>query len=74
MNKKTKLIFGFQDTRGNKEDFALTPYLFLIDVKGDFFKRILGLGICWGYYAVYISVGINVPPTTKTFYNHSKKP
>jgi hypothetical protein len=51
---------GFQDTRTNKEDFAITPYLFF--VKAAVGKvLILGIGVCWGYYAGYIGLIWNKP-------------
>ena len=51
---------GLMDTRTNKEDFALTPFLFLVDFKGDVI-RVVGLGVCWGHYSVYVGIGKNVP-------------
>lgn len=51
-------IGGFQDTRTNKEDFALTPYLFGVWATGKIIK-VRGIGICWGYYSIYLGlVGI----------------
>jgi hypothetical protein len=59
-SKKIRLIGGFQDTRTNKEDFALSPYLFGVWVTGKIVK-IRGIGICWGYYSVYLALGFNIP-------------
>ena len=58
--KKNRLIGGFQDTRTNKEDFALTPYLFGVWVNEGIIK-FRGMGICWGYYSVYLALGYNLP-------------
>jgi hypothetical protein len=65
---KTRYSFigGFQDTRTNKEDFALTPYLFVVWVTGEVIK-VRGIGICWGYYAVYLALGWNIPPNYPSF-------
>jgi len=61
-----RFIGGFQDTRTNGEDFALTPYLFAVWVTGKNFK-VRGLGICWGYYSVYLGLGWNIPPNYPSF-------
>ena len=55
-----KIVSGFQDTRKNKEDFALTPYLFGILVKEKLIK-VYGIGLCWGFYSIYIGIGFNIP-------------
>lgn len=54
-----KLIGGFQDTRTNKEDFALTPFLFGVWYRGVF--TICGIGLCWGWYSAYLGIGFNIP-------------
>jgi len=61
-----RFIGGFQDTRTNNEDFALTPYLFGVWVTGEKIK-VCGLGICWGYYSVYLGLGRNIPSSYPTF-------
>lgn len=61
-----RLIGGFQDTRTNKEDFALTPYFFGVWVTGEVIK-VRGLGICWGYYSVYLGLGWNIPKSYPSF-------
>ena len=66
---KVDLVGGFQNTRKHKEDFALTPYLFNVWYSGDV-VTIAGLGICWGYYAVYLGLGFNVPPEFAKFRIH----
>ena len=66
-----RTLFGFKDTRKNKEDFALTPYLFSVVMKGVCIK-IFGIGLCWGYYSVYIGLGFNLPKNYKTFIIHDK--
>ena len=57
-------LINYMDTRSNNEDFALTPYLFLVKYFGDF--KIIGIGICWGYWAISFSLGINVPKGVPT--------
>lgn len=54
------LVGGYQDTRGNDEDFALTPFLPLVYYNGKHIK-VFGIGLCWGFYSVYIGIGINIP-------------
>lgn len=63
---KYKIIGCYQDTRNNKEDFALTPYLFSVYFKGGIIK-IFGVGICWGYYSFSINIGKNMPKSAKMF-------
>lgn len=55
-----RILSGFTDTRTNKEDFAITPYLFGVWFTGDILK-VYGFGLCWGYYALFISIGFNLP-------------
>ncbi len=62
---RIRLIGGFQDTRTNKEDFALTPYLFSVILHS--LIKVYGLGICWGWYSVYIGVGVNIPKDFPSF-------
>lgn len=58
--KKFRFITQFQDTRGNNEDFAITPFLFSVIMRGEIIK-IYGLGLCWGHWSRYFAIGINVP-------------
>ena len=64
--EKYRFIGGFKDTRNNGEDFALTPYLTLISVNSNGVKAI-GLGLCWGYYSIYIAFGVNIPKNYPSF-------
>ena len=48
-----------QDTRNNNEDFALTPFVFLINAKVEHLWS-YGFGLCWGYWAIGLSL-INLP-------------
>ena len=57
---KIRLLGGYQNTRLNSEDFAITPYLFAVNTKEEK-TRIIGLGLCWFYSAVFISIIINPP-------------
>lgn len=61
-----RLVGGYQDTRTNKEDFALTPYLFGVYVKERIIK-IYGLGLCWGWISVYLGIGFNIPKNFQAF-------
>lgn len=45
------ILHGYQDTRNNSVDFALTPFLFLVYKNGFAY----GLGLCWGYGAYFIA-------------------
>jgi|688.fasta_scaffold52260_12 hypothetical protein len=59
---KLRLMSGFQDTRSNQEDFAITPYLFGVFNKHKLSKSsVYGFGFCWGFYAIYFSLGFNIP-------------
>lgn len=61
-----RILFGYQDTRTNNEDYALTPYLFGVLMNGVVIK-IYGLGLCWFYHSFYIAIGFNVPKEFPTF-------
>lgn len=50
-----EIVKGFQDTRTNKEDFAITPYLFSVLFSGKNIK-VRGIGICWGFWSYYIGI------------------
>jgi len=63
-----RLVGGCQDTRTNKEDFALTPYLFGVWVTEKIIK-VYGLGLCWGWISVYLGIGFNIPKNFQTFKN-----
>lgn len=58
--RKPKIIGGYQNTKLNKEDFAITPYLFGIFVKLTNIS-VYGIGLCWGYYSIYIGLGFGIP-------------
>ena len=64
-----RIIGGYQNTRNNDEDFAITPYLLLVKMFGKEIS-VIGLGICWGWCAVYIGLGFNLPKEIKSFYIH----
>lgn len=55
------------DTRTNKEDFALTPYIFLVKYIGEF--KIFGFGLCWGWWSISIQIGFNVPSEVPFIFN-----
>lgn len=61
-----RIIGGFQDTRTNNEDFALTPYLFGVWANVETIK-VRGIGLCWGYYGVFIALGWNIPKHYPSF-------
>jgi hypothetical protein len=61
-----RIIGGYQDTRKNNEDFAITPFLFRVWVKDAEYK-IAGIGICWGWMSFHISLGFNLPKGYPTF-------
>lgn len=65
-NKLVRIIGGFLDTRSNKEDFALTPYLVSVIAKVEII-RVYGIGICWGYYSFYLGLGFNLPSNYPAF-------
>ena len=56
----------YQDTRSNNEDFAITPYLFGVIVKGEVLK-VIGLGLCWGWYSFSINICKGLPKMYPTF-------
>jgi hypothetical protein len=66
-----RLIGGYQDTRTNKEDFAITPFLFGVYYWGEI--KVLGLGICWGWSSVFLGIGFNVPKKVPTFRSYKFK-
>ena len=52
-----KIVKGYQNTNDNKEDLAITPYLFSVFVNGKNVK-VFGFGICWIHYSYYIALQI----------------
>ena len=57
---KVNFLSGYQNTKKNGEDFALTPYLFLVNGQ-NYESKCLGIGICWGYYGFFIAFATNIP-------------
>jgi hypothetical protein len=55
--RKPKIIGGYQNTKLNKEDFAITPYLFLVCATLEIVS-VYGIGLCWGHY---IGFGFGIP-------------
>lgn len=60
-----RILGGYQDTRTNKEDFALTPYLFGVFINENI--KVIGFGICWGWASAYLGIGFGVPKSYKSF-------
>lgn len=60
-----RIAGGYQDTRDNGEDFALTPYLFLVYFNSEI--KVFGIGLCWGFYSFYLGIGFNIPKDYKFF-------
>ena len=61
-----RIVGGYQDTRLNKEDFAITPFLFLVWFSGTQIK-VYGIGFCWGFYSVYLGLGFGIPRSIPNF-------
>lgn len=61
-----RFIGGYQNTKTNNEDFAITPYLFGVKMFGDKIK-VIGLGICWGHASVYLGLGFGIPKNYPSF-------
>lgn len=66
------IIGGYQDTRTNQEDFALTPFLFGVLIVSDLIK-VYGIGVCWGWHSIYIGVGFGIPKDCPKFQVVKKK-
>jgi len=68
---KVKIVY--QNTKGN-EDFALTPYLFLVWYKGSEIT-VSGIGICWGFSAISFTLVFGLPKDYKLpfFINYTNK-
>ena len=51
------VVFTFVNLKGS-EDFALTPYISLIQFRNGtrLFKSCLGLSLNWGYYSIAIGI------------------
>jgi len=68
-----RLIFGYQNTKDNDEDLALTPYLFLVRLSDGKIIKVYGIGVCWFHFSFYTALGFNIPKSFGTFVNHSKR-
>jgi hypothetical protein len=64
--RKPKIIGGYQNTKLNKEDFAITPYLFGVWTTLEIVS-VYGIGLCWGHHSVYIGFGFGIPKGYPTF-------
>jgi len=67
------IVGGYQDTRRNNADFAITPYLFVVIARLEF-VQVYGIGICWGFYSAYIGIGFGVPKKYRWVKNIFVKP
>jgi len=70
--KQIRLLSGIQDIRTNKEDFVLTPFLFLVYVNTSNHK-VFGIGICLFWWAIHLSLGVNIPKEFPSFKIRLKK-
>jgi len=61
-----RIVRGYQNTKNNNEDFAITPYLFGVKMNGIVIK-VFGLGLCWGHHSVYFGIGFNLPKNYPSF-------
>lgn len=72
-----KTFTGFKDTRKNKEDFALTPYLFWVWVNKPWPDKsrflAFGIGLTWGWWAVCIGLAFNPPESMPDFITHKNE-
>ena len=55
LKRNLSFIVDHQDTRSNKEDFALTPYISGVWFKGEIIS-IYGLALTWGWYSVFVGL------------------
>lgn len=69
---RLRIQSGYQDTRTNNEDIALTPYLFGVYVN-ESSARIYGIGLCWIHSSIFVGIGINVPKQYPLFKNITRK-
>lgn len=65
-----KIIGGYAKTNISEEDFALTPYLALVISNKEI--KLFGISLNWGLWAIYITVGINIPKGFPRFHNISQ--
>lgn len=62
-------IILFTEKDNKDGDFALTPYLYPLNINNSG-SKIMGLGIRWGIYSIAIAFGLNLPddfPSYKHF-------
>lgn len=64
--RKNTVIGGYQNTRTNGEDFAITPYIFGVFVNRKDFL-VVGIGLCWAWSSMYIGFGIGIPKDYPAF-------
>lgn len=67
-----KIVGGFQNTKLNNEDFALTPYLFGVLFTGKVIG-VIGIGMAWGFWAVYVGIARGLPRWYPGFRNMNNK-
>jgi hypothetical protein len=54
--KNIRIVIETFDTRRNHEDFALTPYIGLVNKFDYRNSRVVGLGFCWGFWAIALGL------------------
>lgn len=60
---KYKIFGGYQDTRDNDEDLAITPYLGFVHQKDKTF----GVSFTWLYWSLFVAIGKNLPKSYPKF-------
>lgn len=51
---------GWQNTKDNGEDFAITPYVFSVIPANPNKYKTYGFGLCWGRLAIFIAYSFNI--------------
>ena len=62
-----KIVIRSQNVKAT-EDFALTPFIFLVRLNGKVIS-VYGVGIQWGWLAISVDFVFNAPEGLK-FYKH----
>lgn len=68
-----KPIIGYEDTRTNNEDLALTPYVSFVRALGKNKQQVYGLGLTWIHSSLFLGFGLNLPKDYPFFVKHTLK-
>ena len=68
-----RILTFYQSKTSSKEDTVITPYLFIIHVKGEDNLKLWGIGLSLLNRSISLALGVNIPKGYPFFSNITNK-